>query len=115
VTDLRGRIEQVLRDHQWYFVGNLGVPGMPDRRGYKCHCGWETRDDDGRELDDPHTHVADAVLAVLRPDIDTVAEAICQAMYPHEPPYENQLRMQHDSTGYRRMARAAVDSWIGQP
>ena len=61
IDELTRRIAEVLRKHQWYFVGNLGVPGMPDRHGYKCLCGWQTNDDDGEELDDPHVHVAQVV------------------------------------------------------
>jgi hypothetical protein len=61
MTDLRQLIAMTLRGHNWYFVGNLGVPGMNDRKGYKCACGWETRDDNGKELKDPFTHVAEAI------------------------------------------------------
>jgi len=61
MTDLTDRIAEVLRTHRWYFVGNLGVPGMPDRRGYRCNCGWVTRDDGGAELNDPDAHVAEQI------------------------------------------------------
>lgn len=62
------RMAEVLREHIWYFVGNLGVPGMADRHGYKCTCGWETRDDSGRSVDDPHAHVAQQIATKL-PDV----------------------------------------------
>ena len=63
--DLQQLVAAVLKDHKWYFVGNLGVPGMPDRHGYKCSCGWETRDDEGRELHDPDDHVAQRIVDEL--------------------------------------------------
>ena len=59
-------IAEVLMEHRWYFVGNLGVPGMADRRGYQCNCGWETRDEDGsRQLADPDVHVAERIIGKL--------------------------------------------------
>ena len=65
MDDTVGRIAAVQRQHIWYFVGNLGVPGMPDNRGYKCNCGWSTGDPDEPGFEDPHAHVAAAVLKAL--------------------------------------------------
>lgn len=55
---------EALKAHQWYFVGNLGVPGMPDSKDYKCSCGWTAGGGIG-EGEDPHEHVAAAVIAAL--------------------------------------------------
>jgi hypothetical protein len=55
---------EALKAHQWWFVGNLGVPGMPDRKDYKCSCGWTAGGGIG-EGEDPHEHVAAAVLEAL--------------------------------------------------
>lgn len=69
MTDLTDRITETLRAHYWWFVGNLGVPGMPDRKGYKCSCGWAC---DGG--DDPHAHVAAMIAAEVQPRIETVEQ-----------------------------------------
>ena len=58
-------IGKALQGHTWWFVGNLGVPGMADRRGYACTCGWSTGDPDSPDFEDPHEHVAKAMLDVL--------------------------------------------------
>lgn len=62
-------IAEVLKTHAWYFVGNLGVPGMADRRGYKCPCGWSTGDPDSVDFEDPHDHVAQAGLVAIADDL----------------------------------------------
>ena len=54
MTEAQKVIAETVRAHLWYFVGNLGVPGMPDRRGYKCGCGWSTGDPDDPGFEDPH-------------------------------------------------------------
>ena len=50
---IRKRLSELLKQHNWYAVGNLGVPGMLDQLSYKCYCGWQG--------DDPHGHVADSI------------------------------------------------------
>jgi hypothetical protein len=56
MTDLRARLGEVSAIHQWYLVGNIGVPGMPDDISYKCPCGWR-----GEE---PKEHVAEVLLSL---------------------------------------------------
>lgn len=73
MSELTDRITEVLKAHIWYFMGNLGVPGMPDQRGYKCGCGWETHAEGNREAEDPHAHVAAAVADALQPEMDRLA------------------------------------------
>lgn len=63
------RIAELLKDHFWWFVGNLGVPGMPDQKGFKCSCGWEQHGEDA----DPHGHVASALVAELRAQMPAVS------------------------------------------
>ena len=65
MSEASDKVVETLRDHVWYFIGNLGVPGMSDRKGYRCYCGWETRDDNDQEIEDPYRHVADKVLEAL--------------------------------------------------
>lgn len=57
--NMRDRIIKTITDHTWWLAGNLGVPGMPDFTTYKCNCGWNG--------DDPHGHVADALVAEIGP------------------------------------------------
>jgi hypothetical protein len=51
------QIAEVLKAHTWWLAGNLGVPGMQDWTTYKCYCGWNG--------DNPHAHVAEAVMEQL--------------------------------------------------
>jgi hypothetical protein len=71
MTNPTQQIAEVLGRHQWWFTGNLGVPGMPDSRGYKCTCGWEVCNDDGQA--DPQAHVASEVVAALGLHLETLA------------------------------------------
>ena len=82
MTDVRAKLAEALRPHFWWFVGNLGVPGMPDQKGYRCSCGWEQHGDDA----DPLAHQADVLLSLegvaivalptLMVDRSNVAESI---------------------------------------
>src|SRR5260370_39208263 len=65
MSGIEARVAEVLRGHFWWFVGNLGVPGMPDQKGYKCSCGWETHGDATGPPDSPHGHVAAVLVAEL--------------------------------------------------
>lgn len=57
MSELRKRLIELAKQHIWYPVGNLGVPGMPDQLSFKCYCGWEG--------DEPHEHVADSIIETL--------------------------------------------------
>ena len=83
------RIEAALKRHVWYFVGNLGVPRMPDRKGYKCYCGWETHGDDDKPPADPWAHVASMLVAelglTLQEDADFTGGGLVRYATPWEP------------------------------
>jgi hypothetical protein len=54
-SEVTTQLADVLKRHEWWLAGTLGVPGMTDATTYKCLCGWNG--------DDPRTHVASALLA----------------------------------------------------
>lgn len=57
MADLPERIVRVLRTHDWWLAGNLGVPGLADATIYKCLCGWNG--------DDPRGHQADELVDLI--------------------------------------------------
>jgi hypothetical protein len=68
VSGLADRITAVLRLHEWWLAGNLGVPGMKDATTYKCLCGWNG--------DDPRAHVAEQIAEALKADERAVRETL---------------------------------------
>lgn len=72
MSALTDQIAAVLRQHQWWFVGNLGVPGMPDSKDYKCSCGWAAGGGIGVG-EDPYVHVAEQITAELGLTEETIA------------------------------------------
>jgi hypothetical protein len=57
------------------------------------------------------SYIADAIMSVLQPDIDSIARAICAADTPIMASME--LTQGQFNDHYRELARAAVDAWTG--
>lgn len=77
-------LADILKQHQWWLVGNIGVPGMEDYTTYKCDCGWNG--------DDPRRHVAadlESMFVVLPKDQlhreTRIAEVIKTEMHRNVP------------------------------